>query len=78
MDRSSIFDDRVACDEVRSRRRLHGKCLKGRSCDVFALDVRFLRLVGGNNNIVAMENCEVKRGYRHFILLVIHGTVLAK
>lgn len=73
----SNFTHRVACDEVRSRRRLHRKCLTGRSCDVFALDVRFLRLVGGNNNIVAIENCEVRRGYRHFILLVIHGTVLA-
>ena len=49
----------------------------GRSCDVFALDVRFLRLVGGNNNIVAMGNRDVKCGYRHFILLVIHGTALA-
>jgi hypothetical protein len=73
----SNFTHRVACDEVRSRRRLHRKCLNGRSCDVFTLDVRFLRLVGGNNNIVATENCEVKRGYRHFILLIIHGTVLA-
>jgi hypothetical protein len=49
----------------------------GRSCDVFALDVRFLRLVGGNNNIVAMGNCEAKRGYQHFFFLLIHGTVLA-
>jgi hypothetical protein len=49
----------------------------GRSCDVFALDVRFLRLVGGNNNIVAMGNCEAKRVYQHFFFLLIHGTALA-
>lgn len=49
----------------------------GPSCDVFALDVRFLRLVGGNNNIVAMEICETKRGYQHFLFLLIHGTALA-